>query len=267
MKIAMITTWDRQCGIAEYAKSLVSSLEKLGVDIQVFDKDNIEWRGLERCNIIHFQNQGSFWSGEWLMNVLKMLKTQNKRTIVTFHDSAVWEGFDFKNIDIAIAHREDIFKNMLLPKETKKITFPMGIPEIPVKICSFGIGRNDNIAVKRICDELGFGYNIPSKWLPTKKLIEFIKSHDGVVLWYNEVGIVGSSAAARLAIACRRPLFLSNVSWFDDLDSIKTKNLYKARDLNCLKLFMESFYKNYLTIEEGFNNLAKKHKELYGRLY
>lgn len=263
MRIVMITTWDKQCGIAEYAKNLVIAMREQGLDITVIEKDslvNMVPQDLSHYDIIHFQNQGSFWSGEWLMSTLKLAKSKKQKTFITFHDSAYWPGFDFQNIDLAIAHRKDIFEEMSFAPSQVKAVLPMGVPEIKPTLCSFGIGRNDNNLIADVCNDLGFKYKIPNKWLSTDELVEFIKSSDGVVLWYNDVGIVGSSAAARLAIGCRRPLFLSNVKWFEDLYE---KNVFKFDTIEELKTALYQFYKNDFIDKYGFNTLARKHKELY----
>jgi hypothetical protein len=223
MKIAMITTWNEKCGIAEYSRSLVYALKKqAGVGVYAITKkeliredEDFVVRDIENpmylggYDVVHFQNQGSFWSREDFEDKLRRAKSVGAIVAVTFHDSAIWEGFDFSNIDIAIAHRPEILRNINVEN---KVIIPMGIEKYPIRLCSFGIGRNDKESVRKICDELGFEYHVldpDQAWLESDMLNEFLKRYDGMVLWYNDVAISGCSAGIRTAIASRRPIFIS----------------------------------------------------------
>ena len=289
MRIAMVTTWNVKCGISEYSRDLVYSLRELGVEVVVFSKRDenvypdedfvkrVTWNNIyDFCahiidrgfDAVHFQNQGSFWSKEWFEGVLKVLKEAGIRTIVTFHDSAIWTDFDFSNIKDIIAHRVEILDKVprgVVIGQTCTIV-PMGVLYLPPKICSFGIGRNDNEAVRTVCDSLGFVYHVINpqyKWLSQGELIKTIREYDAVVLWYGEVGIVGCSAGARMAISSRRPVFTSDVTWFKDVpDHLITK----SQTLEELKEELRGYFDNH--VEEYLKNnnwdlVALEHKDIY----
>ena len=287
MKIAMVTTWNVQCGISEYARDLVYSLKDLDADVSVFAKKDdvvypdevfvkrVSWNNvIDFCaniinrdfDVVHFQNQGSFWSQEWLEGVLKVLKQAGIRTTVTFHDSAIWTGFDFSNIDDIIAHRVEILDKVprgVVIGQTCNIV-PMGILHRPPKICSFGIGRNDNEAVRDVCDKIGFVYHVLNpnyKWLSQGELIKSLREYDAIVLWYGEVGIIGCSAGARMAMASRRPAFLSNVSWFSDIPEVK--DVYRLETLEELEKALVDYFKNDYLDNNKWDSVAQQHKEIY----
>ena len=274
MKIGIVTSWNVKCGIAEYSRDLVYALKGIGHDVGVFalelpkeiiykDEDFVQ-RGafnLEGIDVIHFQNQGSFYSGSYLEKFLEKAKELDIKTIVTFHDSAVWDGFDFSNIDIAVALRPDVLEN--IPVESKVI-IPMGMLYLPVRICSFGLGRNDDVGVQGVCDDLGFRYRVANpkeNWLSQGELIEFLKSNDGVVLWYNEVGISGSSSAVKTALSSGRPVFINNCSWFRDIPNVK--NLYRFDSFSQLKVALKDL-ENVYNLENCWIEIAKKHQVIYG---
>ncbi|MCK9461608.1 MAG: hypothetical protein M0R80_18420 [Proteobacteria bacterium] len=274
MKIGVVTTWNVKCGIAEYSRDLIYSLIGYGADVRVIaigDKERIypdedfvkrqepiDLRGLD---ILHIQNQGSFWSKEWLEGLLEKAKIRGIKTIVTFHDSAVWDGFDFSNIDEIIVHREEI-----LPLRERRI-LGMGMIDIPVQICSFGIGRNDNRAIQEMCYRLGFKYNIydpKDEWLSEAELMNNLKKNDAIVLWYGEVGIVGCSAGIRTAISSRRPVFISSVRWFDDVPLLS--GVYRSRDIEDLEESLRLYFKDTRSEYMKINNwmaIAGKHLDIY----
>lgn len=280
MRVAMVTTWNQACGISEYSRDLVYSLKDLGIDIKVFSKrgdtvyrdedfvKRISWDNtysfcahiIDSFDVVHFQNQGSFWSKEFLEGCLKILHEAGIKTVVTFHDSAIWDGFDFNLIDEIIIHREDIFPGAIVN------IIPMGIISRPPKICSFGIGRNDDEAVRGICDDLGYVYHVLNpkyKWLSQGELIKSLREYDAIVLWYSEVGIIGCSAGIRMAIASRRPVFVSDVSWFSDVPGnlvTKSSCLQELRDR--LKGYFDDDLEKYRK-ENEWDLVAQQHKEIY----
>jgi hypothetical protein len=113
---------------------------------------------------------------------------------------------------------------------------------------------------------LGFVYHVINpqyKWLSQGELIKTIREYDAVVLWYGEVGIVGCSAGARMAISSRRPVFTSDVTWFKDVpDHLITK----SQTLEELKEELRGYFDNH--VEEYLKNnnwdlVALEHKDIY----
>lgn len=274
MRVGMVTSWPpTRCGIAEYSKNLVNSLEaQFGIDkLEVFDKGIKACRGpllASGCDIIHFQNQGSFWSGEWFSETLKQLKAKGILTVVTWHDSAYWDGFDgFKYVDLNISHRQDILDAM--PVKGHSAIMPMPIPEVKPRFCGYGLGRSKHEDIKEVCDRLGFIYewqDPKSEWLDQAALIDWIKRYDGVILWYEDHGTLkGSSAGVRLAIAARRPIFLSKCDWFSDVVS-GDFGVTKADDLGDLEDTLRDQYLWKDINKFFFSKAADLHYSLYKKL-
>ncbi len=275
MRVAIVSTFPPdKCGIAEYTKNLFNGLEQY----KCFSRIDVLHKGMVAnmpsvlsgygYDIIHFQNQGSFWSGEWFSQILKKCKEQGKRTVVTFHDSAYWDGFDgWQYIDVAIAHRQDILDAM--PLKCQKEVMPMPIPDVAPRFCGYGLGRSDHNAIMEMCQRLGFDYEYKdpkSEWVTQKKLIDWIKGFDGVILWYKDHGkLKGSSAGVRLAIAARRPVYLSNCDWFSDVVA-GDYDVRKADTLGELEDMLRDIYLWEDINKFFFSKAADLHYNIYNKL-
>ena len=132
-------------------------------------------------------------------------------------------------------------------------------------IISFGLGdRNNKEVIQNVCDELDVSFDYHDSksqgWLSNEELVSRIKSSDAVVLYYNEVPIIGASSAARTAQACHRPLIVNDVGWFSDLD-----NVYKVSNEEELKEKLDFVLDISYIKERSYLNCAKKHIEIYER--
>lgn len=274
MKVAIVSTWPPdKCGIAEYSNNLLAALRlslPSGDKIEAVHKNVVQVTPLElkKFDVVHFQNQGSFWSGEWFEKTLKYLKNWDTRTVVTFHDSAYWDGFKgFKYIDLAIAHRQDILDAMPITGHTS--VMPMPIPEVAPRFCGYGLGRSDHEAIAEMCSRLGFVYEYQKpgeKWLEQSELIDWIKGFDGVILWYKDYGnLKGSSAGVRLAIAARRPVYLSKCDWFADVVA-GDFDIYKAETIGELEDRLRDRYLWEDINKCFFRKAAELHYNLYKKL-
>ena len=110
-KVAMVTTWNSKCGIAEYSRMEVEASEKM-VDYEIFANKGVElvrkdepyvhdrvWKLFDvetghlvkellnsDCEIVHFQYSPGFVSAGVLGHAIEGL-AKNKKIIVTFHET------------------------------------------------------------------------------------------------------------------------------------------------------------------------------------
>jgi hypothetical protein len=257
MKISLVTTWNSVCGVAEYSKSLVDALNKLGHEITILGstifpllKDDelfVSRLGLPgEVDILHIQYEAYIFGPEYINLILREAELKGIKCFATFHDSCFAAGPDWHKLNGAIAHREEILKT--LPVQNKYI-IPSGVTTTPVRIASFGLGRNNNMAIQQCCNELGFELRVSDwhDWKTQEELLEFIKSCDATILWYPEEKFAGSSSCARLAIGARRLLYVNNVKWFEELDNID--DVYVFNNAEELKeVLKEHFYTLYRKI-------------------
>lgn len=281
MKIAMLTTENSACGVAEYARYFKEEYENLGHEVLVlgnpkyfevswwgegnkFYANNI-WVALNKFapDIFHVQYQGSLYSPHMFNLLMEELKVKNYRKVVTIHDSSRNEH-QLDLFDDIIYHKDGIvFEEELLVK-SHKLPFP--IPEMIPMVFSFGMGRNDYKFIERVCSELGISFmshdSRQDKWLSEDKLFSQMKLADVIVLWYNEVsGIVGASSAARTSIASHRPVITNNVSWFNDLD--KTI-FWVVNEFQLKGAIREILHLDYIE-ENSYSTTAERIiKEVYG---
>lgn len=264
MKITVLTTWRSKCGVYEYTRKLYEEIAKAGNTVRILgnygDKDvpeclpnlydqiyrgcfGVYWWGEEPemdCNtviahanwadVFHVQYQGSLYRQPDFQKIVRQVKSKKA---ITVHDSGRGHPNDVRTFDIKIAHREGI----ILPNEKPALIFPFPTDNVSPRVLSFGMGRNDYSLVKRVCNELGVDCICHDSkldgWLSYEKLAQMIRNSDAIVLWYNEVNAVGSSAAARTALSFYRPLIVNSVGWFEDLP--KLSNLYVVNNEEELK--------------------------------
>jgi hypothetical protein len=90
---------------------------------------------------------------------------------------------------------------------------------------------------------------------------------DAIVLWYNEVGIEGQSAALRTAISSMRPVIVNDIGWFKDapnfvhkvrMDTISHKAQLQATLIDVLHLV-------YIR-ENSFKECAKRYLEIMNEI-
>jgi len=271
MKICLATTWNSVCGIAEYSKSLVDAFVRLGHEVTILgsdvfplikeDEKFVTRMGLPgEVDILHIQYEAFIFSPEYINLILREAELKKIKIFATFHDSCFAAGPDWYKLNGAIAHREEILKT--LPVQNKYV-IPSGILTTPVRIASFGLGRNNNAKIKKCCNELGFELRISDwhDWKTQEELLEFVKSCDGTILWYPAEKLAGSSSAARVAIGARRPLFVNTVEWFTELGTVKDVLFFY--DENDLKELLKSWYKHDYIDKYNWNEIAKLHLEVY----
>jgi hypothetical protein len=292
LRVGILSTWGSRCGIAEYTKQLTETFLKLGHDVSIFanygdttqDAHDLILNHGRELNVIS-KTFGVCWWGEPLaMNVplilsnivalgIDVLHIQYQASlykypelnllieqcpvpvVVTMHDSSVHPAFSPLNKNVII-HKRSVYKL------GHYIPFP--IPEVNPAIVSMGMGRTDVELLSKLCEELGISYTHhdgKTNWLNFDELVSYIKMFDAVVLWYDEPELEGNSAAARLALACHRPLIVNDVKWFSELGQYPTvTRVQTVKQLStalCEILNLEGAKKHSIT------ECAKQHIQYY----
>lgn len=301
MHIGMLTTWNSECGIAEYSKNLITCLAK-DTRVTVFcnyGKNTPNTSGPVRKNLVVIPKQfGVYWWKEPpkidVPNILKvitdeaidLLHIQYQSSlyepqgltqllaecpvpiVMTLHDSSIDNRAKLEAHEF-IVHNPEIANTLYI--ETVFMPFP--IPNVPSIVGSFGLGRNQAATVAKVCKQLGLTYLSydarQDGWKSTEELYSWIKQCDVIVLWYNEVdGLVGNSAAVRTVIGCNRPIIVNSVNWFKDIANIPAEitGVYQVENMvaleNTLRDILHLQYKHGITVQD----IAQAHKELYRRV-
>jgi hypothetical protein len=295
MKITYMTTYNQVCGIADYSASLIKHIPKEH-DITIIapkltgehasvravgEEDprvhrlfnatiwdniiNIEADKVteiaEKSDIFHMQFQDALFHHDWLYHIVERLKGRTK-LVVTLHDTCtgkIWPMLD--SFKLILTMKPEVARQV-----PKAQLVGMPIYYNPPVLKGFGLGRSRHDAIKWMCDQLGYKYEYvkaDDKWLPIEELIAWLRDSDGIVLYYDEVPTAGASAAARTALSTNRPLFVNNVTWFNDLpDNVVTR----FNDNEDLKQKLKEKYENTYIRENSFEEVAKKHIELYQQI-
>lgn len=285
----MLTTWNSNCGIAEYSAHIVkefltmkeknnvllltnkpnSSLEshpRLGV-VPVF---GVHWWGedpkfqfgkaLSEMNDFEYKNgaidvlfiqyQSSLYEAKGFNQFISGVKCP---IILVQHDSTVNKEHDFSKIKRRIVHNEEISVD-------DYITFPT--IERTASVFSFGMGRNDYDFIEKACTEIGVNFwshdSRKAGWWPEEKLFEAMRFCDAVVLWYNDVPLKGQSAALRTAISSHRPVIVNNIGWFENAPNF----VIKVSDKIGLQLaLIQALHLGYIKTA-SFSKCAERYLEI-----
>lgn len=220
----------------------------------------------EAPDLLHIQLQTNLYECEWLNSVMEAAQSLNIRVAATFHDSGVWGRFHWPNLDGAAAHRADTMAHFSMPEDRKQV-LPRGIPTRPLRLCSFAFGRNDHARVKIALNAIGIEFNVQDPfrdgWLSHEDLIEWISKHDAAVLWYPETEASVSSGALRTALAARRPVYVSDTSWFREAESDLVLKFHDFDTMiNCIRAdFSDPMIENF-----AFEKVAREHIAWYEKL-
>lgn len=171
IRLGMVTTWNTKCGIAEYTRNLA---EKLGneLDIVIFaneirsvelvreDEPNVIrcWRSIDardgyfdrlnmlyqnilenNLNIVHFQFNFSLFELNSFSILLKKLRTNGIKTIITFHSVDSAEDIIFQRKKISLRN----IKDELVLVDKIWVHTPNDIK----KLIQFGINQNNVILI------------------------------------------------------------------------------------------------------------------------
>jgi glycosyltransferase involved in cell wall biosynthesis len=224
IKVGMVSTFDTRCGIAEYTKFLVEGInERIGIEIlanhengndcvrnnnrisviRCWNKYQEELNQLydqikkDKLNIVHFQFNFGFFKLKPLVELLRKLRTDNIKTVLTFHSIEDRDVFgemvrlvdykdDLKLVDKIWVHSKNDSKFLAdIGIEKNVVCIPHGIKTFPNQDNN-GIDRrdfNNNIIIS------SFGF-----MLPNKGILEIIKSMSILVKQYPDILLIAVNA-------------------------------------------------------------------------
>jgi hypothetical protein len=294
MNIAIMSTYNQVCGIADYTASLVRHIpEEHEVKIIAPYLTEVHpsvcavgpedprthryfnatiWDGrigieadkiteiAEWADVLHIQFQDALYHHDWFLILLKRLHGKCK-LVVTLHDTClgkIWPLMDFF---------DEVFtmKPEVKAQAPRAQLIPMPIYNRKPLLKGFGLGRSKHDVISRICNDLRIDYQYTKaddNWMPIDELLVWLRDSDGIVLFYDEVSTAGSSAGARTALSTRRPVFVNRVTWFND---IPEDAVIKFNDELDLKRVLEEHFSNDYMEKCSYENVISQHLEAYSR--
>jgi len=285
MKIGLLTTFDTQCGIATYSRHLAHALARAGADVTVLASRNYDERqvvedptdlqvlpcfDVEMWNryghreldaeailglgldVIHCQYEVVLYHRQRLQ---RLLNGHGGVSAITYHDSCIPPDMPGP-WDLQFRHRADT--------GTGGDVIPFGVEDVPPLVRTFGLGRSREDVICAICDRHGWKFEASfgdRRWLTQSELHEWLREADAIVLWYDDVDSAGSSQAARTAIATRRPVFLSDTTWFREIPS--GYGVHKLSDIAALERSMVQSLSPPFVEECSWDRVAELHLERY----
>ncbi len=292
----MLTTWNTQCGIAEYSRGLVEALQARG-DVEVvvlgsrnygerkvaededyvvacFDVENWNRTGrheldVERIlslelDVLHIQYQLGLFD---LPRLTELLDRFDGATAITWHDSWVPADLASRHFDLSFTHRLGVG-----PAEE---VMPFGVRKLPPIVRTFGLGRSRAEVIAPICERNGWTFESAAsseapfggqRWTPWRELHDWLRGADVIVLWYADDTTMGSSQAAHTAIATRRPVIVSDTTWFADLPHQPGRFEKVPDDPLALEAALAGLLRPDPLIEDAaWEAVAERHVESYRR--
>jgi hypothetical protein len=245
LKVGMMTTWNTQCGIAEYSRYLTDALRRRDdIDLIVLGSKNygarkvaedesyvrpsfavLPWNEvgdhsfdvdaiLEMAlDVLHIQYEVLLYNQDGLYDLLRRFKGLK---VITYHDNCIPADFPYPVFDLAYTHREDVGVG-------QGYLLPFGIDNRPPVVKTFGLGRSRNDIIGEVCRRNGWSFEYSfgeQEWKTTAELHRWLRDSDAIVLYYDDVPSAGSSQAARTAIGTRRPVIVNNVTWFKGVEGV-----------------------------------------------
>ena len=251
IKVGLVTTWDERCGVATYAKNLVSSLPE--VDWRIIGRDewgsgfnNVPSVGRD-CDIVHWNHQGGLFAG-----LTPSIVAQScGRTIVTRQCIGPEEVFGAATIRVSHVPRDgyvhiphgivkvdDLPFTRLGGEKHSVVIGTAGIPfsgkghvelvEIAGKIPGSAVNmvipenphaRNTDMIshCRGLASSLGVAFYCEAQWLDEQDVSRILNRSDVNVFYYTRPAN-GVSGAVRMGLAALRPVIVSDHSQFQDLN-------------------------------------------------
>jgi hypothetical protein len=303
--IAVLTTWQSACGIAEYSKNLVQEYLKLGHKVFIFgnrltDPPDFVLTGSKDAYLFVEKVFGVSWWGEdptfhasKILSYIPILEKEHGPMDI-FHiqyQSSLYEPERFNELvaalvegnipvimtqhDSTINPKHDFFGVEGVIVHNKEImhshyiSFPT-IENTP-KVFSFGMGRNDYGFIKMACKEIGVDFeghdSRKDGWLSEDILFARMSEADAIVLWYNDVNIEGQSAALRTAISSCRPVIVNDIGWFKDAPKFvrKVRTDTISHKAQLQAVLIDILHLVYIR-ENSYKECAKKHLRIYDEI-
>lgn len=262
MKVGMLTTWNTQCGIAEYSRTLaeafaarqdvtltilgsrnyderalvqdaVCDVERPVFDVELWNREgrrelDVEWILDWGFDVLHVQYENVLYNRERLHELLERF---DGPTFATWHDNAIPPDLRWFDFTHGFTHRAGVG-----PGDPEVIPFPAR--KLPPVVRTFGLGRTREDVIAPICERNGWRFENAATseaalggqtWQPWQDLHEWLRGADVIVLWYSDNGMAGCSQGVRTALATRRPLIVNDVTWFSELPQV-SGSFYKLPD-------------------------------------
>jgi hypothetical protein len=294
MNIAILTTWNSSCGIAEYSKNLVEEFISMGHNILILNNTTegqnknfvtskifgVSWWGENpafdynkvldmiayfetakgKLDVLYIQYQSSLYEPKGFNEFLAGIKCP---IVVTLHDSSLNTKHKFPGHTLSISHNTNIDAEKYIPFPTI---------EMQPRVFSFGMGgRNDFNFIREACKGIGAAFDCHDArtdgWLSEEDLFTRMTDADAIVLWYNEVApLKGQSSALRTAISSLRPVIVNDVSWFSDapgfVHRVQNGNVKEfTANLALQQTLWNLFNLDYIK-QNSFANCAEKYLEV-----
>lgn len=91
MRVALITTWNERCGIAEYAKSLVRAMRHVNdsITFKIFERSwhDLTPSALQDCDVVHLNYEPGLFQFVVNVGTVESWKLFGKKTVLTLHTS------------------------------------------------------------------------------------------------------------------------------------------------------------------------------------
>lgn len=293
MKIAYMSTFNQVCGISDYTMSLVKNIpEEHEIKIVAPKLTEVHhsvravgpedprvsrlfnatiWDGevaveideitrvAEWADVFHIQFQDALYHHEWFFHLIERIKGRT-RLVVTLHDTCLGKIWPM----LGSFHKVLTMKPEVKAQVSQAELIGMPIYESPPVIKGFGLGRSKHGEIQKVCEEIGFKYEFvkaEDKWMPIDELLTWLRDSDGIVLYYDEVSTAGSSAGARTAISTRRPVFVNNVTWFNDIPEHSKVIRFNTNEE--LKESLLKYLSNEYITQNSYKNVVSQHLQMY----
>jgi hypothetical protein len=276
MKVGMLTSWNTQCGIAEYSRYLTSAMRRRDdVEVTVLGSKNYDDRKVAEdehyvvpvfgvlpwnkyddhsfdteeilqldLDVLHVQYEVLLYNQQGFGELLSRFEGPK---VITFHDNCIPPTFPGGLFNLRYTHREEVGVG-------ERFLLPFGIENRKPVVKTFGLGRSRADIIEPICTKNGWAFHKSfgeHDWKSTEELTSWLRDSDAIVLYYDDVPSAGSSQAARTAIGTRRPVILNDVTWFRGVEGA-----YKIETPEELEELLIQLLDKPIIQEHSWDNIA-----------
>lgn len=254
IKIGLVTNWETQCGISEYARNLVMHMRDPEIEFRIIHQPLTFERIMEQTrdvDIIHINF--AYYLFKHLTTRQYWQMRVGRKMVLTYHESSPeqirrWQTLG--GIDKVIVHEkhpDGKFRSdmCMIPQGIKMPDVFYQRPEMKIGTAGFPFRWKGFDAAAVVAQKLGLGYlaimSQPDSdnldvlkqarevltICPSAEVLVGWSDHDRIVRQlleccmtvfpYDEIGLYGISAAVRFGLATMRPLVVSRSLRFRDL--------------------------------------------------